>query len=60
MPKSLDFSDFVYQIVINGSSILVFDDKDEARNYVEENYKGTEVLIHPIPVFSYTGGKEGS
>lgn len=58
MTKKLNFVKFIYQITVEGSTIICIDDEDEARKYVTDKMKGAHFAVLPVPVFSYKGGRE--
>ena len=49
---------FVYQVIVNGTMILVMADYEDAQRYIQEKFKGVAALILPTPVFKYGGGKK--
>ena len=57
MTEEPEFEGFVYQIVIDGTSVIVMADWEDARKYVEDNLKSANVIILPVAVFKYGGGE---
>ena len=47
----LKFIRFVYQVLVEGSLVIVLDNFDTAKQFATENY--TSATILPVPVFEY-------
>jgi len=44
---------FVYQVLVEGSLVIVLDDFEMAKRFAEDNYKIPGAVILPVPVFTY-------
>jgi len=59
MNKQLVLKGFVYQIVMDGNSILVIDNKEDAEKYIKTMHaRGASIYLLPIAVFTYKEGEE--
>ena len=45
------FKTFVYQVIVEGNPVIVFDAHEGAKKFVEKNYANANVVILPIGVF---------
>ena len=46
-----EFKMFVYQVIVEGNPVLVFDDHIGAKKFVEKSFANANVVILPIGVF---------
>jgi hypothetical protein len=49
--KTPQFKEFVYQVIVEGNPVLVFDSHEGATIFIKENYVTANALIMPIAVF---------
>jgi hypothetical protein len=52
----LTFKKFVYQVLVEGSLVIVLDDFEMAKRFAKEHYTAATIL--PVPVFEYKARAE--
>jgi len=50
----LKFLRFDYQVLVDGSLVIVLDSYEKAKRLLEEHYKQAGGIILPVPVFAYS------
>ena len=50
--------EFVYQVIVEGNPVMVFDKHVDAIEFVKENFASANALILPIAVFSKAPAKD--
>jgi hypothetical protein len=52
----LKFEKFVYQVLVEGSLVIVLDDFEMAKRFATQHYTAATIL--PVPIFKYKAPAE--